>query len=304
VTREFRVSHARVELLGLGAHSADAQYFERALDQSWVPGTRVSRYGRPWILSARAEPEPGMWAGHMGFVTEGELSTLEWDELTMDFVRGEASSGVVVPFVVSIENRIVSYQLFSDLVRQTTVTSNLQALLNKEGTHHWAVRAMSLRRTFDEWLDSVSLVSSFNFRLTYPNPGWVNREKIEDLMTGWKAEILSIRGRAAKNRTIKTNSDWFEQAMDHVRLGYGSVSVTGPEKDTGAESLYRETKDGGVVPVIERMPAEEGAYEVSAQELSAAQARHIESHLDDMVELSSHEGVEDDDDDDDDDDRI
>ena len=259
----------------------------------------MSRYGRTWILSARAEPEPGMWAGHMGFVMEGELSTLEWDDTKMDFVRGEASSGVVVPFVVSIENRIVSYQLFSDLVRQTTVTSNLQALLNNEGTHHWAVRAISLRRTLDEWLESVSLVSSFSFRLTYPNPGWDGREKIEDLMKSLKSENLHIGGRGAENRTIETDSDWFAQAMLHMRDGYGSVSVTGPEKDTGAESRYRETKDGGVVPVIDRVPAEEGTYEVSAQELSEAQTRrHFLSHPDDMVELSSPEGMEDDDHDD------
>jgi len=248
------------------------------------------------MLSVRATPEPGMWAGHMGFVKEGELTTLKWDNSTMDFVRGEASSGVAVPFVVSIKDRIVSHQLFPDLDPQTTA-GHLEALLNNEGTHRWAVRAILLRRTFDEWLESVSLVSSFNFWLTHPNPGWVDREKIEDLVTAVEAENLGIRGSAAKDRTIKTDSDWFRQAMTHVRRGYGKASVTGPEKDTGAKSRYQETKDGGKVPVVDRVPAEEGTYEVPAQELSAAQARHIRSHPDDMVESSSHEGMEDDDDD-------
>ena len=259
-----------------------------------MPGTEVSRYGRKWKLSARAESETGLWAGHMGFVKEGELSTLEWDEATKDFVRGEASSGVVVPFLISVEDRLVSFQLFSGEVRQTTVTSNLQSLLNAEGTHYWAIRPVSFRRTFEEWLRSVNHVSSFSVLLTYPNPNWTGREKVEGLVEGLRAERVRIQANASEGRTIDIQSDWFRQAMDHVRFGYGRADVAGPEKGTGTESHFVETSKGGAIPVINRVPAEEDAYEVTVDDLAAAQVQLVESHPQDIVVVDTDEGPDND----------
>lgn len=294
MAKEFRISHAQIELEGLGGQSAAPDYFEDALAQSWVPGTEVSRYTRTWKLSARSEPQDRLWAGHIGFVKEGELTTLAWDEASKDFVRGEASSGVVVPFIVHLDRRLMSFQLFPGEVRQNTVTSNLQALLNVEGTHRWAVRPLSFRRTLDQWLGTVDRVSLFNVLLTYPNPNWIGREKVAGLVDGLRAEALRIRAKAAEGDSIDTGSDWFTQALDHVRRGYGNAYLSGPEKSTGSESLYVETAGGGASPVIDRVAADEGAFEVSTEELSVAQAQLIESHPDDTVAVDVDQGPDDD----------
>jgi hypothetical protein len=294
MAKEFRVSHARIELDGLGGAAADPEYFESALAQSWVPGTEVSRYTRTWKLSARTVTEEGLWAGHIGFVKEGELATLEWDDASKDFVRGEASSGVVVPFIINLERQLVSFQLFPGEVRQNTVTGNLQALLSAEGTHFWTVRPVLFRRTIDQWLESVNRVSTFNVLLMYPNPNWTGREKVEGLVDGLRAETLRLKAKAAEDQTIDTGSDWFTQAMDHVRRGYGRADLTGPDKDTGEESHFVETSSGGAVPVVDRVAAEEDALEASVDDLSAAQARLVESHPQDIVVADVDEGLDDD----------
>ena len=106
MSREFRVSHAQIELDGLGAHAADAAYYREALAQSWVGGAEVERFGRQWRLSMRAEIDNGLWAGHMGFIRDDEVRTVAWNDVTKDFDRGAASSGVVVPFVVGLNNHL------------------------------------------------------------------------------------------------------------------------------------------------------------------------------------------------------
>jgi len=51
--------------------------------------------------------EQGLWSGHIGSVESDALSTLAWNEETKQFDRGEASGGVLVPFVERSDNFVV-----------------------------------------------------------------------------------------------------------------------------------------------------------------------------------------------------
>lgn len=208
VPGEFRISHAWIQLEGLGEHGSP-EYFRSALDQSWVAGAQVTRYTRTWRLSKRTKPSEGLRTVHLGFVEEGELSTLHWDETEKDLIRGEASSGVVVPFLIDDiprmgdTRRLISFQLFPGAVRPMTVTSR--------------------------------------------------------------------------------------QAMDHVRQGYGKATLTGIDRDTGNQSQFVETIDGGSVPIIDRVRGREESLEATTGDLQQTQDQLIETHSQDMVVIEADE---------------
>ncbi len=222
----------------------------------------------------------------MGFVKEGELSTVDWDKEAQDFVRGAASRGIIVPLIVNEDHRLVSFQLVPGEVRPNTVTSNLQALLNDKGTHLWSVRPISIRTTLEAWLESVDRLSALKVRLVHPNPRWTGRKNVKSLMTGLNAEQMQIMAKADENDSIDVDSDWFKQAIDHVRQGYGGATLVGPDRNTGEESRFVETPDvGGTVRVIDRVIASDDTREVSIEDLTNKQAQLIDSHLHDAVVL-------------------
>lgn len=226
----------------------------------------------------------------MGFVKEGELSTVAWDPKAQDFVRGEASRGIIVPFIVSEMHRLVSFQLVPGEVRPKTMTSNLQALLNHEGTHRWIIRPISIPQTLEAWLQSVDRLSAFSAQLTRPNPDWTGRRNVENLITGLNAAMTHIIARADEDNSIDTDSDWFIQAIDHVRHGYGKTTLTGPDADTGDESRFIETADtGGTVRVIDVVTTGDDAEEVSIEALKEKQDQLIETHLPHTVAVDDDE---------------
>ena len=288
MAKEFRVSHAELRQQGLGQHGT-SEYFRSALETSWVAGTQVTRYSRTWRLSRRRQ-ENGFWAGHIGFVREGELTTLDWDDEEQDFIRGEASSGVVVPFIIDHTNRIVSFQLIPGAVNRKTVTGNLEALLNEEGTHRWEIVPVSYLMEFDQWRESVNRVSRINARLTYPNPDWTGREKLEGIMDGFNAEMVRLIATAQEDDSLDIQSDWFIQTLDHARRGYGKADVSGTDKLTGTESKYSLTDRGGVVPAISRVTiSDDTANEVSTAELRDAQSELLQREPSERPALSPDE---------------
>ncbi len=273
MAREFRVSHAEMRQEGLWQYGT-LQDFRSALETSWVAGTQVTRYTRTWILARRTE-EDGLLTGELGFVNEGELATVAFDNLEQVFLKGEASSGVVVPFVVDIASRIVTFPLIPGAVRPKTVTGNLEALLNAEGTFRWHIVPVSYPMNFGEWEKSVISVRSLSARLTYPNPNWTGRADLESIMDGFRAEVVQIVASAGRDGSLDTESSWFKQAMDHARLGYGRATVSGTDRITGTESKLILTERGGVVPAISRISARDDA----SSELSIADIRQAQEEL-------------------------
>lgn len=292
MAREFRISHGAIRLDGLGNHGTP-DYFRSALEQSWVAGTRVTRYTRTWLLSKRTDFGDKICAGNLGYIKEGEVSTPHWDEDNKDFKRSETAGGIIVPFIINSDLRIVTFQLFSNKVKQTTVTSNLQALLNAQRTHIWKINPFLLKQNFSQWLTSVDRVANFNARLEYPNPNWTGRKNLEELIDSLEAETVNINAKAFEEGSIDTNSPWLEQAMDHVRQGYGRVTMAGPNAETGLQSRFVESEAGGSVPIITPISGDSSVLEASFEELHEAQNNLTETYLDELISIEADEELDD-----------
>lgn len=275
MAKTFRVAHAQITIKGLWDAYPDDE-FRSALADSWVAGQEVSRYGRTWRISRHLETDTDFWSGHIGYVESGAFSTLAWNDNTKEFDRGAASGGVVIPFVVNLSQRMVSFQYATRDVKLHTVTGNLQALLNKESTYDWEVVPLSLKREFEDWLASVRNIATLSAHLRQPNPSWEDRDKLADLLDGLRAETLHLTARASQGMAIDSDSDWFTQMMDHVRQGYGQAAMTGSSLESGAQSKFVQTSDGGAVEATERVQVEDDAVELSSEDLMQAQHRLVE----------------------------
>ena len=294
MAKEFRVAHAEIRQEGLWQHVASDD-FRVALETSWVAGTQVTRYGRTWRLSRRRQGN-GLWAGQIGFVKVGEVSTWAWDDSIKDFERGEADSGVVVPFIVDLENRVVSFPLTAGTVRPTTVTSNLEALLNVEGTYLWVIAPLSFRMEFDDWRQTVARVSHIKARLEYPNPNWTGRDNLASMMDGFNAHAMRLIATAPDESSLDTESPWFQQTMDHVRQGYGRAEMSGPDLSTGTESRFVISETGGLVQAISKITAQDDtATQISAAELRETQAQLLELDPSELLTINPDEDSDDDD---------
>ena len=275
MTKTFRVAHARIDLKGLWSAGGDDQ-FRAALEQSWVAGEEVSRYGRTWRISRHVEMGQGFWSGHIGYVEDDAFSTLAWNEETKEFDRGEASGGVVIPFVVNLPQRMVSFQYATRDVKLHTVTGNLQALLNKESMYDWEVAPLSLKRTFEDWHSSVVSIATLSALLREPNPNWEDREKIADLLNGLEAKSARLTVQAREGASIDRDSNWFTQMMDHVRRGYGQAVMTGTSRESGALSKFTQTAEGGAVEATESVRVEDDVVELSGDDLAQVQRTFVE----------------------------
>jgi len=284
--RVFKVAYGRMDVDGLFSTTPSAMRV--ALRESWQSGASVSRYGRTWHLPSYVEIDDMTWRGRIGFVNEDDLTTLEWDARRMDFVEGAASSGVVVPFVIRLDTRVVAFQLISGTVRPTTFTGALQGMLNVQHAHRWLIRPLVRHQSLESWKRSVDRISSFSFRLNIPNPNWTGREKVENIMEELNTEIIRLRGSAAGSESVGTDSDLFRQAMDHVQRGYGRAVVRGTEATTNEETEWNSDDDGSV-PVVSIVEGTDDQAEVDPSQL-----RESTSVLDDMIRTGTGEEPEDD----------
>lgn len=248
--RIYKVAFAAIELAGLFA--AEQSTFEDALREAWSPGSRVTRYGRTWRISAPRRQPGDVLSGRMGFVREDEVATLAWDEKRKDFVRGEASGGVVVPFAVDLDRRAVAFQLVSGQVRPTSFIGAFEGLLNAGGTGQWSLQQLVERFDYERWSESVERVVGFRFRIERANPHYHDNDMAEQLLEDLRLAVASIQGRGAD---VADDSPGFVQLLDHVRRQYGGGIVRGTEPD-GHESEWRST-DGGIVPAIERVESDD-----------------------------------------------
>lgn len=292
MAKTFRVAHARIDLKGFWGAGGDDQY-RAALEQSWVAGEEVSRYGRNWRISRHVEMDQGFWSGHIGYVEGDAFSTLAWNEQTKEFDRGEASGGVVIPFVVNLPQRMVSFQYATRDVKLHTVTGNLQALLNQQSTYDWEVAPLSLKRTFEDWHSSVTSIATLTVLLRRPNPNWEDREKIADLLDELQAESVRMTARASEGVSINADSSWFTQMMDHVRRGYGQVTMTGVNQESGAPTKFIQTADAGAVEATESVRVEGDAVELSSDELAQTQRTFVERGEGIVVESEFDEETDD-----------
>jgi hypothetical protein len=236
----YTIGFAKADLEGLHAPSD----LVSAVDQSWEAGAEVTRYGRRWTLSRVLESDEQGVYGKIGFVKAGQLETLSFDRKQFDFVRGEAQSGVVVPFLIS-SDLVVSYQLIGSLVKENTFINALEDLLNQnmKALFAWRVSPLTFEITYEDWRQSVAHVTRFDLRLEQPNPHYHGDQIAEDLVEGLRTEYTRLTG-VARDETvgIETNSTAFRQALDHVLRNYGKATLVGVDSD-GAQSVFVKLRD-------------------------------------------------------------
>lgn len=283
MARQFSVAFASIEVRGL--FGAELTSFKEALKNSWVPGEDATRYGRRWIVSRIHEIEPNLWSGRIGFVRENELESILWDRERQDFVTSAVPSGVLVPFALDLAVQRIAYQLQPPQVRPATFTGAFQSILNKQGTYDWAIRPLVRLQEFGSWRQTVEAVTEFSFVLRRPNPNYADREEVEHLVESLELEVVRLVGHGSEGVGVNTEGTIFQQAMDHVRRGYGKASVKGRD-ESGQESEWKST-DGGSVPFRARVESEsedrldEGELVDPLREMGGTSEALIEVDLDD-----------------------
>ena len=260
MARTYRIAFATVELMDM--FGTDDVTFEEGLADCWEGSEKVTRHRRVWRVSAPHRPEgrAGVLTGRIGFVRDDELSTLNFDEVRQDFVRGAAPSGAVVPFAIDLRTRSVVFQLVPGLVRPTSFTGALQSILNQNGTYRWRVRPLVRELSFQSWRQQVERVTEFRFTLQEPNPHYHDDRMVKELIEEFEVQTLRVAG---TGQDVNSGGSLFRQALDHVLRNYGRGIVRG-EVD-GDESEWRSTNDG-TVPYLTNITTED-EEEVPEEEL-------------------------------------
>lgn len=264
MARTFRLVVASVMLQGLfGAGDSYAD----ALEESWRPDRGVTRYNREWRLSAPRRMRDGRaWFGHLGFVREDDVATLEWDSEAMDFRRGLASGGVIVPFVVDLDRQLVAFQLVPGQVKPRSFTGALQTQLNAGSLYFWTVEPLQVRQSWADWLGTVESVTRFHFRLERPNPDYHDDDLVERLVDGIGTEATVVEGRSGG---VNVQGRDFRQLVDHaIEREYGEATIEGVDRE-GDESEWRTSRgdEGGYVPVEKRVSSPDNQEETSDEQL-------------------------------------
>jgi hypothetical protein len=268
--RKFQVGFARVSVEGIFGVTTEG--FVDALQQSWVSGAAVTRYGRTWRISRpKLLPNFLIWMGRIGFIKEGEVTTIGWDANLQDFRTEEASGGVVVPLALDTRSGIVGFQLRSGLIRATSFTGAFQGLLNENPIYRWRVEPLILEKSYDEWRGSIARITDAYFRLEVPNPNWRDRYEVERIIEELNADVTRLEARVHEGGSLDDASPLFRQALDHALDQYGRAVVRGVDA-AQVESEW-DSADGGRIPVELEVELEIEGDEIPEGDLAAIVAQ-------------------------------
>jgi hypothetical protein len=242
-----KLSFARIKALGFLDKEAT---YEQALMDSLVPGTMVERYGRSWYM--------GQWhlgrdnrviLGRIGF--ERPDTTELWSRVAKDFEPSRLRMGQTSPFAIRLSDFNVVFQLRSGVIRQTTFTSNLQALLNEASpVGRWRVTAdVEEDVEWSTWKGSVDRVVELALRVDRPNPSYRSK-RVRELVEGTNSTMVRIILNAdpADLQGIDVDDEFVTAAIDHG-LEYGWIHATGEVSVDGeTERLVWKSETQGSVP--------------------------------------------------------
>ena len=243
--RRYHVGFARAYLQGMQFTSS--LYDE--LRSTWPAGARATRYNRTWHLTKILHEDKDFAFARIGFVAEGELSTLQFDEERQEFVYGAAPSGTVVPFTIRKSDLAIAFQLRAGVVRETTFTGALQDLLRGGSqTSTWLIETFARIADLESWLKDVDRnVQQFDATLERPNPHYFHNQAIEDLVENGHLSAVRFSARARDGESINLEYPLFQQALDHVIHEYGRAKLVGTLPD-GDESVW--VKQSGQPPKV------------------------------------------------------
>jgi hypothetical protein len=242
-----RVSFARIEPLGFIDKEAD---YREALKQSLVPGTMIERYGRRWYMGQWSQhANQDVLLGRIGF--ERRDTTELWDKSSNDFEPSIFRMGQTSPFGIRLSDFNVVFQLRSNLIRPTTFTSNLQALLNEAAPiGRWRVSAdIQGDVEWSDWSSSVDRIVELAVRVDRPNPSYPSK-RVRELVEGTNARMAKIilQADADDLQGIDITDEFVTAAIDHG-LEYGWIHAKGEVSVDGeTEQLAWKSESQGSVP--------------------------------------------------------
>lgn len=215
-----RVAFAVIEALTLFG----GPEFNEALGSALVPGTRIERHNRTWLLG-QVRPQGRSIVGRIGFQA-ANVSEL-WDEEINDFREDMLTGGTTSPFAIDPERRRVAFQLRPGLIRVRSFTGALQALMNRASpVNRWRVSQEVEEVPFVEWAETVDRVIRLRIRVKRPNPHYGNRKRVEELVEGANARMAQIVWSADPEALdgIDVNDEFIREAISHAEH-YGSYAA-------------------------------------------------------------------------------
>lgn len=223
-----------------------------------VPGASVERYRRVWRLG-HISVEGDLLLGRIGF--EGERQTFTWDEESKDFVPGPTPNGLVVPFVINMDNFRVVFQVRPPDIKVNSFTGALEGILKGATDQDWRVEPLTHQIRFEAWRSTVDKVTRLHFHIEQPNPNWEGRPSLEELMRRLGNLDTADFGFAAENGIV-TDDELIVELVDHVQRNYGRGTAVGTREIDGRviESVLDtdlgETEEIGSVAEVTRSDAE------------------------------------------------
>ncbi len=134
-----------------------------------------------------------MWTGRIGFIREGEFTTVGWDDADQDFEIGRAPGGVIVPFAINTSTGVVAFQRRAGVVRPTTLAGAFRGLLNVIRRDQWIVAPLTVVLSFSDWQGDVVRVTPARFRLQQPNPEFAPPQGDRPSPASWRQRSRSSK---------------------------------------------------------------------------------------------------------------
>jgi hypothetical protein len=253
--RTGRVAFAVIEALTLFGDPA----FQRALEEALVPGARIERHNRTWLMG-RVRWEGASLVGRIGFQTSSVAEV--WDEDIRDFREDMLLAGTTSPFAIDPGRRRVAFQLRPGAIRVRSFTGALQALMNAASpVNRWRVAQEVEEVPFEDWAEQVDRVIRLRVRLRRPNPHYGDRERVRGLVEGANARMAQIVWAADAEALdgIDVNDAFVREAIQHAQT-YGSYAAAaerrgiptawGSDQEAAAEERVVEAD-----PVTREIPA-------------------------------------------------
>lgn len=233
------------------------------LENALSPGSRAESYGKLWIVG-QTDTSAKVLSGKLGFErTPGESEV--WDEERLDFRENSYRRGLTIQFAVNLETFVLAFQKPSDVTAGGVVKAIIE-LLALEG-ERWEHEPYNLRKSFEDWMAEVEVVTRAKFTLKKPNPHYAEARNLEELMEQSRAYVARLEVEAEGGVDIEAS--FLRDTRLHVERGYGTATYTGMYRDaSGRQVLTQYDSATGAEQETVELPVD-SAGEVTPQSLES-----------------------------------
>lgn len=249
------------------------------IQESLTPGKSVERYGREWIVG-KTQTEKNILTGRIGYRGADGLAEL-WNSELNDFTEIAVPAGLTSPFAISLESLEMAVQPRGSMISLNGVLGAFKKLLGDE----WRIETPKHEMTFEQWRQSIDIVTKVRFRITKPNPTYRGTPHIEALLE--EAEANAARLELVAEQGIDTNSEFIRESLSHVERGYGTARYEGVRNQGTAEEVMSVYNSDLTAEEVAREVDTDAHGEVPSTTLAEALDPH--SELEDNHQHGSHD---------------